>query len=144
MKNSKAIFLIVLGTFLMATGFAFAENTSLAQAGNPSLWKSDGPAATVLPQLSIDTYYQSATAAMTPPTPTPPVVTPPVPNPTPTPVVKPPTIGEKISGFISDNKKILITSVLVGFLAFLIIGTGGAALLAGGAAFAFFSFNKKF
>jgi len=144
MKNSKAIFLIVLGTFLMATGFAFAENTSLAQAGNPSLWKSDGRADTVLPQLNIDTYYQSATAAMTPPTPTPPVVTPPVPNPT-TPEVKPPpTIGEKISGWVSGNKKILITSVLVGFLGFLILGTGVGALIAGAAAFAFFSFNKKF
>lgn len=144
MKNSKAIFLIVLGTFLMATGFAFAENVSLGQAGNPSLWKSDGRAATVAPQLNIDTYYQSATAAMTPPVPPAPVVTPPVPTPAPTPVVKPPTIGEKISGFISGNKKILITSVLVGFLAFLVIGTGGAALLAGAAAFAVFSFNKKF
>lgn len=144
MKNTKAILLIVLGTFLMATGFAFAENTSLDQAGNPSLWKGDGRATIALPKLSIDTYYQSATAAMTPPTPTPPVVTPPVPTPAPTPVVKPPTIGEKISGWVSGNKKILITSVLVGFLGFLILGTGVGALVAGAAAFAFFSFNKKF
>lgn len=32
MKNTKAIFLIILGSFIIATGFAFAENFALSQA----------------------------------------------------------------------------------------------------------------
>jgi len=31
MKNTKAVFLIILGSFIIATGFAFAENTAFKQ-----------------------------------------------------------------------------------------------------------------
>jgi len=145
MKNTKAIFLIVLGSFLLATGFAFAVNIPLDQAGHPSLWRADGRSSVVLPNLTLDIVASTNTAATTPP---PAVTTPPVP-PAPVvvpaePVKPPPTLGEKISGFISDNKKIIITSGIAAFLGFLVVGTGGAALVVGLLAFAFFSLNKKY
>lgn len=142
MKNTKAIFLIVLGSFLLATGFAFAGNIPLDQAGHPSLWRADGRSGVVLPNLTFEIAASTNTAATTPP---PAATTPPIP---PVPVVvpveppkPPPTLGEKISGYISDNKKIIITSGIVALIASLV---GGPVLLAGVLAFAFFSLNKKY
>ncbi|MDO8803251.1 MAG: hypothetical protein Q7R35_02370 [Elusimicrobiota bacterium] len=141
MKNTKAVFLVVLGSLILVTGFAFAGNHSLDQAGNPSLWKGDGRSKIVLPKLNITANKEVAAttpvvAPPTPPTPPVPVVVPPAP--------KPPTFGEKVTKLISDNKSQIVTSAFVGFLGFLILGTGGAALVVGLIALVFFTLNKKF
>ena len=112
MKHTKAIFLIVLGCFLMATGFAFAVESNLynsTKGGDPF---ADGRSATVMPGVTKSAGLPMLKAATPPPAATA------------APAADPkPTVGETIKKFLKDNKE---TMVMVGVGAYL-----GAALIGG-------------
>jgi len=138
MKNTKAILLIVLGSFIIATGFAFAETSRSPIA---QLNEAAGNLATPVPSNpSAGTSRDVVTTA-----PAPAVVPPAVPAPTAVaaaPAEKKLTAGEKVKKFIGDNFSQIVTATAIGLIAFLVVGTGGAGLLIGLAAFAFFTLLK--
>ena len=113
MKNTKAIFLIVLGSFIIATGFAFAEkaeNVSLGQLEN--LVKSSSLAVEQLP--GSENISATPTANVTTVTPDrAAAAVPAVGAAAPAPA---PTTGEKAKKFIKKN---MGTMVLVGAGAYL-------------------------
>ena len=110
MKHTKAIFLIVLGCFIMATGFAFAVESNLYNSvrnGDPF---ADGRSASVTPTVATSSGQPAPAAAAPAPAPAP--DTP-----------KKPTFGETAKKFLKDN---MGTMVAVGAGAYL-----GMALLGG-------------
>ena len=112
MKNTKAIFLILLGTFLLATGFAVAG--SLEQlSGNPF---GDGRAATVSP-AGNSAGTVSMRAAVTPPAPAP----------------AKPGLGETIKKFWVDNSRNILLGGIGAFAGFALFGPVG--ILVGAIAF---------
>ena len=125
MKNTKAVFLIILGSFLLATGFAFAGTSSLYETSRGGV-NFDG------------TTRNSGTVPVVAPQPAPSAV----------PGVAAPTKPEdtmmgKTKKFVKDNFSQIMGAVIIGFLAFLVVGTGGAALAAGAGAFGFFYMLKN-
>lgn len=115
MKNTKAVFLIVLGSFLLATGFAFAG--ALDQAKNFPF--SDGKSSSLSPAASRAGGV-TATATVAP-------------------EVKKPTVAEKVKGFIGEHKRDILLGAVGGYLGFALIG-GIAGILTGGIFFlAFFA-----
>ena len=145
MKNTKAVFFIILGSFLLATGFAYA--------------REDGPAMQKLLEISgdnttaVDTLNSAGvknTAGLTKgasgaalkaalPTPTQTKATPPAPPKE----EKKPTLGEKVKAWAGDNFSNIIASAAIGLLGMLIIGTGIGGLLVGLAFFGFLKFKQS-
>lgn len=138
MKNTKAVLLIVLGSFIIATGFAFAETEQVALGQLKELQKSIVMPVVSAPSQNItrETATTTAPAATTvaPAVPTPAAVA--------APAEPKPTLGQKIKTFIGDNLSQIVSAAVIGVLGFLVLGTGGAGLLVGLAAFAFFSLLK--
>ncbi len=136
MKNTKAIFLIIIGAFILATGFAFAENVAYEQLKEQASGiEIPAPITAGATRESILAETPTRAAAVTA-VPTPPAAPAAV-------VAKTPTLGEQVKKFLGDNFSSIFSAVVIGLLAFLVIGTGGAALLAGVGAFAFFTLLGK-
>ena len=131
MKNTKAVFFIVLGAFLMATGFAFAAPSATfdkALSGQSSFDGNKSGIDLTVTRGSSGASGTSGASLGTKAAPTP---------------EKVPTTGEKVKKFVGDNFSTIVSSVAIGVLAFLVIGTGGAALAVGAAAFGFFFMMGK-
>ena len=62
MKNLKAILLIILGSFFIATGFAFAGE-AYQQANDGNLWKSGPSGAVAVASPFVDKSAPAVTAA---------------------------------------------------------------------------------
>lgn len=137
MKNTKAIFFIILGAFIMATGFAYAGEA--------------------YDQLQKGPFGKSAlgdlTVVGTPPSANPPVspnwtLTAPVPKPaTPTPPAvvissKPaepkPTLGEKAGEFFGKYRRDIFRTGISAYLGLALIGGPIGLLIGAVAGFAFF------
>ncbi|PKM96550.1 MAG: hypothetical protein CVU79_12890 [Elusimicrobia bacterium HGW-Elusimicrobia-3] len=127
MKNTKAVFFIVLGAFLMATGFAFAAPSATFNKALSGQSSFDGNRNSL--NLTVGTRGSSMKSATSGPSlgaksdPTP---------------EKVPTAGEKIKKFVGANSKKIISAAAIGFLGFLMFGTAGVGLAIGAAAFGFF------
>jgi hypothetical protein len=132
MKNTKAIFFIVLGAFLMATGFAFAAPSSTFDKANSGGLSFDGSKSGIdlSAQIRGNSVMSNTSGAS--------LGAKPEPAPE-----KVPTTGEKVKKFVGDNFSKIVSAVAIGVLAFLVIGTGGAALAVGAAAFGFFFMMAK-
>jgi hypothetical protein len=135
MKNTKAIFFIILGAFIMATGFAFAGPAydSLANGpfGTPVAGAPvnkailDTSGAAPVPAASAP----AAAAAPTVPAPTAVAAAPAEPK---------PTFGEKVKEFLGTYKKDILRTGISAYLGFALLG-GPAGLLIGAlVGFAFF------
>lgn len=140
MKNTKAILLIVLGSFIIATGFAFAENVAYGQLEEYS--KSITIPA---PELTAGTNKEAilketpATRDAAPAVAAAPAV--PAPTAAPAAPAKPaPTFMESMKKYVGDNQGQIVSAAAIGLIAFLVIGTGGAGLLVGLLAFGLFKF----
>ncbi|MDP2866208.1 MAG: hypothetical protein Q8O90_08190 [Elusimicrobiota bacterium] len=112
MKNTKALFLIILGTFLLATGFAFANDTyNKLASGNPF---GDARSASVNPSLGIakglgaPAYTVASTAPAKP-------------------------AGETVKKFIGDNARNMLLGGIGAYIGFALGGPIG--LLIGGLLF---------
>jgi|GEM_PF-2322493 len=128
MKNTKAILFIVLGSFILATGFAFAEDSALEQLKSGPFSGASVGDLVVKGAAGSTTIIPPATPAVTPPVvpATPPAVTPP-PPPKPEPV---PTIGQSVMKFLGDNKTNIMLGGLGAYLGLCLIG-GPAGILIG-------------
>lgn len=126
MKNTKAVFFIVLGAFLMATGFAFAAPSATFDRALSGQSSFDGNKSkidlTVTRGNSVMSNTSGASLGAKP-------------EPTPE---KVPTTGEKIKKFVGDNSSEIISAAAIGVLGFLVFGTAGVGLAIGAAAFGFF------
>jgi len=140
MKNTKAVFLIILGSFILATGFAYAGEALdqlKAAAGNDTAAVQAMQAAGVSNTSALTTGktkgidLKAAIPAASAPAAA-----------AATPEKKEPTMGEKVKKFVGDNFSQIFSAIIIGLLAFLMIGTGGAALAVGAAAFGFFYLLK--
>ncbi len=135
MKNNKAVFLTILGTIFMSTGFAFAESLALEQLkeaakATPAL--ADAVVAASVPgKPAVAVSGPSAVAPAV-------TVVPAVPAPAPAKPKKNP-----IMEFIGDNFSGIVSALAIALIAFLVIGTGGAALAVGAAAFGAFYMIAK-
>lgn len=124
MKNTKAFFLIILGSFIIATGFAFAEtayeqlvdsNRAAAigqlpvSGGGATAPAASGPAATTSPA--------PAAAAAVVPTP-----------PAPTPAPAKPGLGETIKKFWVDNSRNILLGGIGAYAGFALFGPIGLVL----------------
>ena len=138
MKNTKAVFLIILGSFILATGFAYAEQTALEQL---KAMAADDTAA-VQKMQAAGVTNKSAPAGTTKGVDLKAAIPPASGAVAATPEKKEPTMGEKVKKFVGDNFSQIFSAIIVGLLAFLMIGTGGAALAVGAAAFGFFYLLK--
>lgn len=106
MKNTKAIFLILLGTFLLATGFSFAGSFEQL-SGNPF---GDGRSSSISPASNgAGTVSMKAT------------VTPPAPTPAPA----KPGLGETIKKFWTDNARNILLGGIGAYLGFALFGPVG-------------------
>jgi hypothetical protein len=144
MKNTKAIFLIVLGAFLMASGFAFAAESEtynrLAANGNPF---GDSRASDITPVNITAPALTNADKAI--PTPTG-VNTNATRNndatvtkeTTPPPAPKP-TIGESIKSFLGEHRKDILLGGLGAYIGWALVGTVAGALTGGIFFLAFFA-----
>lgn len=139
MKNTKAIFLIIFGAFIMATGFAFASDPYSGDAYNTL---KNGPfAKSALGDLGV-----SASPGIKPPagpditfTPTakPQTTTPPevrVSSDTP----KPPTLGESISKFVGKNRSVIFGTAIAAYLGMALFAAPLLGALIGFALFKYF------
>ena len=136
-RSTKAIFLIVLGSFLMATGFAFArENVALDQAGlwldksalNDAVVASGGSPA---PAPAVTTAAPAVSPAVA--VPTPPAVTTPPPAPK-------PTLGESVKSFLGEHRRDILLGGIGAYLGWALVGTMAGALTGGLFFLAFFWF----
>lgn len=109
MKNTKALFLIILGSFLLPTGFAFAENVSLGQA--ESAWKNCQRATSVSPSLTMNkgAAAPAYTVASTTPAPSKP-------------------IGATIKKYLTDNSRNIALGAIGAFAGFALFGPVGIVL----------------
>lgn len=143
MKNTKAIFLIILGAFLMATGFAYAKDQPAYEtllngpfgtpvAANPvnkALIDTSGAA----PVPAASAPAAAGSAAVVPQVPAPTAVTT-----TPAKEEPKPTFGEKVGEFFGKYRRDIYRTGISAFLGFALIG-GPAGLLIGAlVGFAFF------
>ena len=129
MKNTKAFFLIILGSFIIATGFAFAE-TAYEQ-----LEKGFGDRAADV-SLVNKTILDTSGAAPVPAAPAPAATTPapaaapavaPTP-PAPTPAPAKPGLGETIKNFWVDNARNILLGGIGAYLGFALFGPVGIVL----------------
>lgn len=129
MKNIKALFVLTLGSFLLATGFAFAETAyeqlEMGFGGNRAAEVSpvnkdilDTSGAAPVPAASAPAATTQAPAATVAPAP---------PAPTPTPA-KPPTLGETIKKFIGANARNMLLGGIGAYLGFALLGPVGLVL----------------
>lgn len=135
MENLKAILLIVVGSFVLATGLAFAGNSALAQAGNPSLWVSgfDLPAAPVsAPSGRPGAAPAAAPAANTPPPAARVTAAPPVPAPPPPAPV--PSLGQQLKKALAANSATIVMGGVGAYVGFALLG-GPLGLILGGLLF---------
>ena len=155
MKNTKAIFLIILGAFLMATGFAFAE-PALDQLRNGPFGGSAAADLTpvTLPAGELNKALPTETRAAKPEVKA-------VPTPESGPVLglnagsmaaeaakaeakakadapKPPTLTQKIQKFIGDNRSVIWGTLIFAFLGAALFANPLAGALVGFALFKFF------
>lgn len=104
MKTFKAIILIILGTFFIATGFAFAGESAFSQLSSGGFNKSSddmsGYKSAGIPPASGPAEVKSAPA--------------PAPE---------PTVGQKIKGWIGANKSKMALIGVGAFLGYAIVGT---------------------
>lgn len=107
MKNTKAIFLILLGTFLLATGFSFAGSYDQLKS-NPF---GDGKSASISPD-NRSAGSVSMKAAVTPPPAE----------------VKKPGLGETIKKFWVDNSRNILLGGIGAYLGFALLGPVGLVL----------------
>jgi len=131
MKNTKAIFFIVLGAFLMATGFAFAAPSATFDKASSGSLSFDGTKS----GIDLSAQIKSTRSAPEASSSTRSLGEPEAP--------KKVSAGEKVKKFVGDNFSKIVSAVAIGVLAFLVIGTGGAALAVGAAAFGFFFMMAK-
>lgn len=109
MKNTKALFLIILGSFLLATGFAFANDSLNSLKSNPF---GDGRASSLSPDgKSLGSLDLKAAA----------------PAPAPTPAPKP-SIGKTIKEFLSDNARNIALGGIGAYIGFVLFGPVGLVL----------------
>ncbi len=138
MKNTKAVFLIILGSFLLATGFAYAKEDG------PALAELKNWAGSSQPYVALDAAGVANKAPLTKSgikgvdlvaksSATVPAVTAPAKE------EKKPTLMESAKKWTKENFSLLVSSAAIGFLGFLILGTGIGGLLVG---LAFFGFVK--
>ena len=141
MKNTKAILLIVLGSFIIATGFAFAENVSYGQLEEYSKGITI-PVSGLTVGTNKEAILKGApvTAAAAPVVATAPVV--PAPTAAAAPAKPAPTFMESAKKYVGDNMDQIVSATAIGFIAFLVLGTGGLGLLVGLLAFSLFQFIK--
>jgi hypothetical protein len=138
MKNTKAIFFIVLGAFLIATGFAFAGEsdtyTKVANDGGVKAWNTVNPEAPAVKFDGATTDKSAGTkksfllkaAAASPSVPAvKAAATPPAPE---------PTAKEKMDKFLKDNMPAITLSAVGAFCGFALFGPIGILM---GAAFMF-------
>jgi hypothetical protein len=118
MKNTKAVFLIVLGSFILATGFAFAGAYDELKS-NPF---SDSRAATVSPFDNNNVMHDVSVKA-------------PTPAPAPAPE---PSLGKKIMKYLGDNQTNILMGGLGAYLGFALIG-GPVGIIAGAFFLLFFT-----
>jgi len=109
MKNTKAIFLILLGTFLLATGFAVAGSFEQL-SGNPF---GDGRSASISP-AGNSAGTVSMRAAVTPPAPAP--------------APAKPGLGETIKNFWVDNSRNILLGGIGAYAGFALFGPVGLVL----------------
>ncbi len=128
MKNTKAVFFIVLGAFLMATGFAFAAPSQTFDRALSGQSSFDGNKSGIDLTVTRGAAGTPGASLGSKAAPTP---------------EKVPTTGEKVKKFVGDNFSKIVSTVAIGILAFLVIGTGGAAAAVGAAAFGFFYMMDK-
>ncbi len=123
MKNTKAIFLILLGTFLIATGFAYAGDSALDQlkaiSTDTSAVQREKAAAPGEPLKMTEKIAPPAPVAVPAPIPVPPAPE------------KKPTAGEQIKEFLGDHKADLLIGGVGAYLGFALIGTVAGALTGG-------------
>jgi len=138
MKNTKAILLIILGSFLVATGFAYAgEALDQLKAMQNDTAPVLALQASQLPVKTGTTKDVNLTASGG-------AIAPAIYTPTPPPAAKPaPTMMETAKKWIGDNFSSIVSALVIGLIAFMVLGTGGAALAVGAAAFgAFYMMGK--
>lgn len=151
MKNTKAVFLIILGSFLLATGFAYAKEDGPAMQKLIEISGDSVPAVDALNAAGVKntgsltkgaagvnlkaSIQQTATKAG--------VVAPAVSSAPAPKVEEKKTFGATVKEWIGKNNSMLIASAAIGFLGFLILGTGIGGLLVGLAAFGFLKFQKS-
>lgn len=124
MKNTKAFFLIILGSFIIATGFAFAE-TAYEQ-----LEKGFGDRASAIGQLPVSAGSVAPATpapAATTPAPAPAAAVAPTP-PAPTPAPAKPGLGETIKKFWVDNARNILLGGIGAYLGFALFGPVGLVL----------------
>ncbi len=140
MKNTKAVLLIILGAFIMATGFAFAENVAYEQlkrsvAENPavSFDKSDAslPTGTAQTKAAADPVQEkldqiraaNLKAAAPAPAPAP-----------------KPTIMDGVKKFIGAHKADILLAGAGAYIGWALMGTVAGALTGGLGFLLFFMF----
>ncbi|MBI4350541.1 MAG: hypothetical protein HY550_03795 [Elusimicrobia bacterium] len=109
MKNNKAVFLIILGAFLLVTGFAFAGSYDQLKS-NPF---GDGKSASFSP-ANTNSGGLTLKAA--------------TPAPAPTPAPAKPTVGETIKKFLTDNARNIMIGGIGAYLGFVLLGPAGLVL----------------
>ncbi|HCC48997.1 MAG TPA: hypothetical protein DEQ38_12910 [Elusimicrobia bacterium] len=141
MKNTKAIFLIIVGSFIMATGFAFASDPYNGDAYNTlksgPFGKSAlgdltvvGAPSSTKPPVSPD---WTLTTPAKPTTPTPPAVV--ISS---EPAKPKPTLGEKAGEFFGKYRRDIFRTGISAYLGLALIGGPIGLLIGAVAGFAFF------
>ena len=146
MKNTKAVFLIILGAFIMATGFAFArENFAYKQAedsiartpevafDNTNANQPTGTAVTKAVADPVQEKLDQIRAANVKAAPAA------APAPAPAPAPKP-GVGKQILGFIGDHKADILLAGAGAYIGWALMGTVAGALTGGLGFLLFFMF----
>ncbi len=140
MKNTKAVFFIILGSFLLATGFAYAgealdqlkaaasDDTAAVQTLQAAGVANNAPL-TAGKTKGVDLAAQIKSGG---------VVAPAVSSAAPASDKDKKKPGEAVKEWIGKNFSQIIAAIAIGFLGFLVLGTGGGALAVGAAAFGLF------
>lgn len=132
MKNTKAVFFIILGSFIIATGFAFArENFALSQLeemnksgsatfdGIPGAGNVPNPPGVSAAPAGAPVTTPATTVAPTPPAPGAPAAAP---------AVKPeekPTFGENMKKFLGKHMATMAMVGIGAYVGFALMGPAG-------------------
>lgn len=136
MKNTKAIFLIILGSFMIATGFAFAVESKtyneLAATGNPWPDRSGAisQAGLVAPSTNPPPTGAPASADQNPST----TAGNPAPAAAPAPAAKPEAkkpFGQVAKEFIGKHSATIVMMGVGAFVGFALVGTLMGAMTGG-------------
>ncbi|MDD2804151.1 MAG: hypothetical protein PHV33_01235 [Elusimicrobiales bacterium] len=144
MKNTKAIFFIILGAFIMATGFAFAKDQPAyetlmngpfgtpvaADPLNKAILDTSGAA----PVPAASAPAAAGAAAVVPPVPAPTAAT----TATPPKDEKKPTFTEKVGEFFGKYRRDIFRTGISAFIGFALIGGPAGLLIGAVVGFAFF------